>query len=507
MDETPLTKQADSLFRAGKLSEARALCDQALGANPRDAEALHLRGLILQRDGSALAAIEAFKQAIDINPGAVGYHNNLGVALQDLGRFAEAEAAYRSALHVKPNATHVQNNLKRLLARQGVSPQRTARHRKLSDAEAFNDRGIQLYESGDLDQSLAAFRRAIDLQPSMSNAWNNMGNVLRYLGRLDEAIAAYRRALAIRIDYPDAHQGLGMALLQSGDFLHGWLEYEWRWKVPSAKPRTFPHPRWAGEDVAGKTIFVYEEQGFGDCIQFVRYASLLADRGARIIVGCRRELARLISTVPGVAEIIIGGQVLPRFDLHVPVMSLPLLFDTRLETVPACVPYFKLARDEIQKWRLRVGEDSHFHVGLAWRGNPELATNRIRSINLSSLSCLASVPNITFHNLQNLPRRQSEQSALEMSDHSSLLSDFADTAALISNMNLVITVDTAVAHLAGALGIPTWILIPTASDWRWMILRSDSPWYSTVRLFRQSTPGRWDDVVSQIHRDLASLAP
>jgi tetratricopeptide (TPR) repeat protein len=502
-----LFQQADQQFRAGNVTQADLYCTQILRDDPNHAEAIHLRGLILQRHGKHAQAAELFQKAIAINPDAVGFHNNLGVALQSLGRLDEAVAAYLRALKIKPGLAHVQTNLNRALAdlernKTGV-PRATD-----ADANAHNDRGIALYNEGDLPGSLAEFQKAVALRPSLAAAWNNLANILRYQGDLARAVDAYRRAISIEVDYPDAHQGLGMALLQMGDFAQGWLEYEWRWKVKTAQPRKFAQPRWCGEDLIGKSIFVHEEQGFGDAIQFFRYAGLLAERGGRLIVGCRKELARLLGEIPGVSRVVVSGQAMPVFDVHCPIMSLPMLFDTRVETVPAKIPYFGVPADRSATWRERVGATKRLNVGVAWAGNPELGTNRLRSIDFRALDPFGRVANVTYHSLQITPVSSAGDAAqLLIKDHSPLLTDFAETAALISNLDVVISVDTAVAHLAGALGKPTWIMIPAiAPDWRWMLNREDTPWYPTARLFRQKTPGDWKDVVERIAEQLLKMA-
>ena len=329
------------------------------------------------------------------------------------------------------------------------------------------------------------------------------------MGQLDDAIAAYRRAISLQVDHPDARQNLSLALLQAGDYANGFLEYEWRWKVSGAGAlvRKFKQPRWVGEDPAGKTVFVYEEQGFGDVIQFARYVRFLANRGARVILGCRPELGRLMAGCAGVAEVLVAGQRTPPFDLHCPLLSLPLFCGTNtLADVPAEVPNQRVSDAIARPWKERVPRGGRRKVGLSWAGNPTNRNDKLRSIALKNFLPWAQVAGIEFHSLQVGPAaaEAGQGPTLPITDHSPHLRDFAETAALIEQLDLVISVDTAVAHLAGALGKPVWILVPKEPDWRWLLGRTDCPWYPTARLFRQ-TDG-WDGVIQMVAQELGQSA-
>jgi Flp pilus assembly protein TadD len=491
-------------FQNGNLAEAEALCGRLLEANPRDAEALNLRGMIAHQRGELAQAAEVYRKAIAARPSAAGYYNNLGVSLLALGKTNEAAEACAKAALLNPESAQIQTNLGNALQTLGRTAEASAAQKKAvalrpDHPEAHNGLALSLYMAGDLESSLAEFKTAAQLRPDFASAWSNSGNVLRDLGRIDEAAAAYRRAISIQVDHPDARKNLALIQLLQGDYAHGFLEYEWRWKCADSPPRKMNRPRWTGEDPDGKTILVYEEQGFGDIIQFARYLGVLSGRGARVIFGCRPALGRLMSACAGVAQVTTVGQAMPPFDLHCPLQSLPLLCGTTAPTqVPAHVPYFHLPEDLKQLWCDRLGPSQKLRVGLCWAGNPENRNDRFRSMPLKQFVLLRVAGQIEFHSLQVGPAAAQIPSVSELAlvDHQSNLSDFADTAGLISQLDLVISVDTAVAHLAGAMGKPVWVLIPSAPDWRWLLDRADSPWYPTARLFRQTRD--WAPVIDKL---------
>ena len=497
-------------LQAGNINAAEAICRQILASKPRDPEALNLRGMIAQHRGDFASAVASYQDAISVRPDAAGFHNNLGVSLSALGRVSEAADRFRRAAELNPQSAQIHLNFGNALRTLGsiaesVDALQRAAALLPAYAEARNSLAMSLYLAGDLEGSLAEFQAAVSLRPDFASAWSNMANVLRDFGRLDEAAAAYRRALAIQADHPDAHKNLAILRLLQGDYDNGFLEYEWRWKCDNAQLRKFDRPRWAGEDPSGKTVFIYEEQGYGDVIQFSRYAKVLADRGAKAIIGCRPELARLMSCCHGVSQVVAAGQPMPKFDLHCPLLSLPLFCGTKsLADVPAHVPYFDLRPEITQPWKDRLGPPTRRRIGLCWAGNPENRNDRYRSIPLEKLVPLASAGSFEFHSLQLGPAAAERERvpAPSLVNHEPALKDFADTAALIEQLDLVITVDTSVAHLAGALAKPTWLLLPTAPDWRWLLERTDSPWYPTARLFRVTQD--WDQLISQLASELAT---
>lgn len=495
-------------LQAGNIQAAEAICKEILASRPRDADALNLRGMIAQHRGDFAAAVSAYQAAIAIRPDAAGFHNNLGVSLNALGRVSEAAESHRRAAGLNPKSAQIQLNLGNALrtlgeARESVDALRAAVMLHPEYAEARNSLAMSLYAVGDLDGSIAQFRQAASLRPDFASAWSNLANVLRDVGQVDEAVEAYRRAIAIQPDHADAHKNRAILSLLLGDYANGFLEYEWRWKCDNAQLRRFDRPRWTGEDPAGKTIFVHEEQGYGDIIQFSRYARVLAERGAKVSFGCRPELVRLMSCCRGVQQVVAAGQTLPRFDLHCPLLSLPLFCGTRtLSDVPSQVPYFELTDGIAKPWKERFASSRRLRVGLCWAGNAQNRNDRYRSIPLEKFLPLTSASQVEFHSLQVGPASGAQQqvTGLTLVSHEPALKDFADTAALIAQLDLVISVDTAVAHLAGAMGKPLWVLLPAAPDWRWLLERSDSPWYPTARLFRCRRD--WDEVMGDVASEL-----
>lgn len=496
----------------GELQAAERTCAQVLRSQPHNAEALNLRGMIAHHRGDLAAAVSAYQSAVQARPDAAGYHNNLGVSLSALGRVNEAAESFRRAAALNPKSAQIHLNLGNAFRTLGsvgesVAALRAAVTLHPDYADARNSLAMSLYGEGDLEGSLAEFEKAASLRPDFASAWSNLANVLRDVGRLDEAFVAYRRAISIQVDHPDAHKNLAILRLLIGDYDNGFLEYEWRWKCDNAQLRRFEQPRWAGEDPSGKTIFIYEEQGYGDVIQFMRYAKVLAGRGAKVIIGCRPELARLASCCDGVSQVVAAGQALPKFDLHCPLLSLALFCGTRsVADVPSGVPYIRLRPEIAKPWQDRLPPAAVRRVGLCWAGNPQNRNDRYRSIPLEKFVPIASVDGIEFHSLQVGPgaEQRMQVGELALRDHESDLQDFADTAALIERLDLVISVDTAVAHLAGALGKPLWLLLPTAPDWRWLLERTDSPWYPTARLYRVKRD--WDQVINEVAAQLRSLS-
>jgi tetratricopeptide (TPR) repeat protein len=362
-----------------------------------------------------------------------------------------------------------------------------------------------------LEQALASYNDALALRPDDAEALVNRGVTLHDLKRFDEALASYDRALALRPDHADAHFFKGLSSLVTGDFERGWTEYEWRRKAPAARitSREFPQPFWLGEDdLAGKTILLHSEQGFGDTIQFCRYAPLVAARGAQVVVEVEAPLQELLTGLAGTARIMAKGSRLPDFDFQCPLPSLPLAFKTRLETIPSGPSYLHAPKRALLNWDIRLGAKRRPMIGLAWAGNPKHVRDRERSIGLRHLLALLDV-DATFVSLQKDVRAANadmleKNSSIVHFGHA--LQDFSDTAALISHLDLVISVDTSIAHLAGALGKPVWVLLTHVPDWRWLLDRDDSPWYPAARLFRQSETNEWDGVIAGVRDALLKFA-
>jgi tetratricopeptide (TPR) repeat protein len=494
---------------AGRLREAEQLYRQLLGQQPNHAEALHLLGVLAGQVGRNDVAVDLIRRAIAFRPNYPEAHSNLGGVLMVNGRLDEAMAACRQAIALNPNLPEAHYNLGNVLRDKGQLGEAIAAFRQAialrgNYAEAHNNLGNAMKDKGQLDEAIAACRQATVFRPNYAEAHYNLGIALHDRGQLDEAIAAYRRAVVLRPNYAEAHQNLSLALLARGDFQQGWEEYEWRWKckdLPSP-PRDFAQPQWDGCPLEDRTVLLHTEQGLGDAIQFIRYLPLVAQRGGRIILECQAELQRLFQTIAGSCQIVARGQPLPAFDLHCPLQSLPRVFGTNLANVPHIVPYLHPDAEDARRWQHRLASHSpNVRVGLAWAGSPTHKNDRNRSIKLARLAPLGQVPGVRFFSLQKgeaAAEAKTPPPGMELVDWTEELKDFADTAALIDNLDLVIAVDTAVVHLAGAMGKLVWTLLPFVADWRWLLERQDSPWYPTMRLFRQPRIGDWDSVVTRV---------
>jgi hypothetical protein len=378
---------------------------------------------------------------------------------------------------------------------------------------AYSNLATALQLQFKIEPALAAARRALELRPDVPETLHTLAKCLLLLNRVSEAADACRRALQLSPDDAEVHGTLARALLVSGDFKRGWAEYEWRWKCPSfVEPRpNVSQPRWNGTRTPGRIVLLHHEQGYGDTIQFVRYAPLAAQRCESVIVQAPGELmAPIRRSMPELADVVpLAAERMPSFDFHAPLMSLPLLFSTTTKTIPAAIPYLRASATLAQRWRVRVADDgARLRVGLAWAGRPKHPSDVRRSLLLATLAPLGGVEGAVFYSLQKWDeQRQAARppAGMRLVDCAGELSDFDQSAGLIQNLDLVITVDTAVAHLAGAMGKPVWTLLPFSPDFRWMLDRSDSPWYPTMTLLRQRAAGEWEPVIREAAERLGRL--
>ncbi|MEO6436494.1 MAG: tetratricopeptide repeat protein [Tepidisphaeraceae bacterium] len=540
-------QSAVQLHRAGRLDDAEAVYRRHVAANPADARVLHLLGTLLIQRRQPAAAVEFLSRAVDAAPSSPDAHFALADALRFAGEFPAAEQAYRKSLALRPLFPPAHNGLGLALVQQGkldsaiVAWQRAlqlkpdhaealanlgaayAQQDKSTEAAALLRRAIAanpsfapahnnlanvLDEMDDADGAIEHWSKAIELQPNYFDALVNLSKALHLRGREDESLALIERAIAIRPADPDARFLRGLALLTRGDLVAGFSDYRFRLHCPelNLQTRTFPQRAWSGQDVEGLTLLLHTEQGLGDAIQFVRYASRLADRGANVLVEAPPELKSLMQSAAGVESVYARGEALPPFDLHATMLELPRVFGTTLATIPANVPYLAPDPQRAQAWGQIVQSDPPGRrIGLVWSGNPRHSNDRNRSVLLRQLEPLAEQQDCSFYSLQKgVAAGQASDSTLKLKliDHTPLLTDFAETAALISHLDLVISVDTSVAHLAGAMGTPVWVLLPHVADWRWMTGRNDSPWYPTMRLLRQPTIGDWESVVQAVREML-----
>jgi tetratricopeptide (TPR) repeat protein len=498
----------------GNLGEAEALCRRVLASEPNNADALYWLGAIAHQTGRVDMAIGYIQRAIQVRPLMAEAHYNLGTALREVGCVEQAIDSFRKALELQPEFVDAANDLGSALRQAGRMDEAVAVLRQTVRQaprfyKAHNNLGNALRALGRFDEAEAALRAALRLRDDVAEIHVNLGNVLCDKGQLAGAIAATRQAIRLRPDLADAHQNLGSALLLAGDYAEGWREHEWRWRCQNAVHLrcVSGRPQWDGSNLGGRTILLQADAGFGDAIHFVRYIPMVADRGGQVVLECPKQLHRLLGNLRGVRQLITAQDPLPSFEVHCPLMSLPLAFNTTIETIPSKVPYLMPEESLVRQWAHRLSECRRPRVGLVWAGNPG-SNYRKRSLSLSMLAPLSAAGDITFYSLQlGDAARQvlAPPHGMKVIDHSRELIDFAETAALTANLDLVIAVDTAVAHLAGALGKAVWVMLPFAPDWRWMLERADSPWYPSMRLFRQTTFGDWDQVVQRVARELEKL--
>jgi tetratricopeptide (TPR) repeat protein len=477
-----LLQKAGELESRGQLWDAIATYDKALELEPENARVYFRKANTWRQLEQLAPAITCFNRSIELNPDNANAYCNRGNALKDSGRIEEAIADYERALQLLPTLSVAHGNL-----------------------------GIAKLDLGDTHAAIECFNRAIELDPKAVGAINNRGLAWLRLGQFEAAGADYERALAIDPQYPNARWSRALLQLLRGDFEHGWAEYEWRWKNPRIDTYKvagrFSEPRWLNDQpVHGKTLLIYAEQGLGDTLQFCRYLSRVGTLGARVIFEVPRSLHRLLGNIEGPNEVIAKGDPLPAFDLQCPLLSLPLAFNTRLETIPGGTPYLHSDPASLDKWRARLGERTAPRVGIVWSGRASYVNDARRSATLAQFEPLFQLP-LTYVSLQKEVRevdRDYLDSHPEILDFSDELEDFTDTTALCELMDLVISVDTSVAHLAGALAKPVWILLPSVPDWRWLLDREDSPWYPSARLFRQRVGELWAPVIERLRDALGT---
>jgi len=541
-----LNNRGNVMQQLGRFDEALKDFNKALSLKPDHVEALNSRGFalgILRRFDEALddydkaltlkpeyadayinrssalielkrydEALKDCNKAISLKPDCINAFYNRGIALKDLKLFEGAIADYSKVISLKPDhvgALNNRGNALRQLRRWDEAFQDFEKAISLRDdySEAFNNRGVTQKDLKHYEEAVADYSKAISLKPDYVEALNNRGVVLGILRRFDEALDDYDKALTLKPDHIDVNFHKSLQLLRQGEFALGWKLYEWRWKATalSSPLRKFEQPLWLGkEDLGGKTILLHWEQGFGDTIQFSRYAAEVSKFGCKTILEVQKPLFELMKTIKGVDEVIVSGTDLPSFDFYCPLMSLPLAMGTTLETIPSGGPYLKSADDKLAKWSARLGQKSKPRVGIVWSGSVGHKNDHNRSIALEDM--LSSVPD--GYELVSLQKEVRDIDLNTMVQSKQLrhfgsdLNDFTDTAALCELMDVIVSVDTSVAHLAGAIGKPVNLLLPYDSDFRWLLDRHDSPWYPTMKLFTQGPDMTWDSVFEKINTDL-----
>jgi tetratricopeptide (TPR) repeat protein len=503
------------LAQRDRLDEAAAAFRQALRVVPEHADALNNLGNVLLRQQKTDEAVDCFRKALELRRDRAQPHCNLGCALLQQSKADEAVGHFQEAIRLDSgyvDAHFHQGNALRTLGRpeDALGCFRKALELQPGHGGACLNLGVVLSELGRMDESVELFEGLIRKSPDFGPAYNSLGVARLHQARPEEGLAAFEQSIRCQPDEADGHLNRAICLLQLGRLEEGWQEYEWRWKLKKAPPCPHPLPAWDGAPLPGGTVVLWAEQGLGDTLQFVRYAALVKARVGTVLLDCPGPLRGLLASCPGVDGLVSQSTPVPQGAVQAPLLGLPRLLKTMLENAPATVPYLFADAALRERWREKVGPARGLKVGLFWQGNPQHAGDRYRSVRLEQLRPLAAVPDVRLFSLQK--GQGAEQLAelapeLQITDlGSQISSDFRDTAAALANLDLVVSVDTAVAHLAGALGVPVWLLLPFNPDWRWLREREDSVWYPTARLFRQQRWGDWDGVVARVAEALRHQA-
>ena len=466
------------LRKSGALDDAAKHFLEALGLRPDYGDAHRGQGMVLARQNKHDEAIACFRRAIELDPRDAEAHNQLGSRLKHLGRLADAEASFRAAIAIREDFPEAHNNL-----------------------------GNTFFRQGRLDEAEACYRKALELRPNYADGFGNLGIVLMGRCRHEEAVAHFRKALELRPVYHEAVSNMSQALLTLGQFREGWERYEARWKLAVLPPRPFRQPWWRGESIVGQTILLHAEQGLGDTLQFLRYVPIVRALGADVVVEIQPELLRLAAPLarPGI-RLVQRGNPLPHFDVHCPLLSIPGVLACELDTIPQ--PGGELAPDPelVRGWKERLGQGGGLRVGLVWAGNPQHGNDHHRSFRPLAFGPLLDVPGVRFFSMQK-NRREGDDADLarlgKVEDIAPLLTDFAESAAALCALDLLVAADTSIVHLAGAIRRPVWTMVPFSPDWRWMLGRDDTPWYPSMRLFRQPRQRDWKSVFARVAEELA----
>ncbi len=505
-----------SAYEKDDFKTALELVLKAIKIDSNVAEYYNTFGVILAKAGREQGAIKAYRKAIELNNDYVEAYSNLGNCLQKQNKHAESIEYYTKAIELNPDYADTYNNLGAALYHlknfeAAAQNCRKAIELKNNYTDAYKNLAGSLYRLGDFKSAKENCHKAIKLKANYAEAYNTLAAVLQMEQRFDEAIECYNKTVEYAPDYAEAYYARGMLYLCQGEFAKGWDDYQWRLKTEKTKfTLRYDKPWWQGENFGGKTLLVQAEQGFGDSIQFVRYMPMVKERGGRVILAEKPELLNLFENLNDIDDLVsirklMEGKV--SYDLYVTLLTLPAIFDTKIDTIPARIPYLWAKASKVTDWRKKIETDA-LKVGIVWAGNPEHLNDHNRSCALKNFTRLAKIKNVKIFSLQKGPgiKQIKDWSAdMELINLGQKFEDFTDTAAAIENMDLIISVDTSVIHLAGAMGKTTWALIPYESDWRWMLNREDSPWYPTIRQFRQKEYGNWEELFARVAKQLQIL--
>ncbi|MCP4268491.1 MAG: tetratricopeptide repeat protein [Candidatus Brocadiaceae bacterium] len=478
-DNTSMFQEAHKYHQDENLADAETLYNEILETQPENIDTIFFLGTLKLQQGNLEEARTLLEKVTKLKPDHATAYNNLGTVLKEQGKPEEAVKCYNKSIILKPDY-----------------------------AMAHCNSGNLLKELGRFEEAEASCRRAISLQPDYADAHNNLGSTLQKRGKFDEAIISYNRSIKLSPDSISARINKSVALLLTENFEEGWPEYEWRLHTKNCIPRAFKQPRWDGSTLNGKSILVHVEQGFGDTIQFVRYLPMVQAKSGHVIFECQKELVSLLKNCNGIDRIVeISSNPDVNFDTHIPLLSLPGIFGTNIDSIPSGIPYITVDPTLEEHWRKKISGNNNFKIGITWAGRPTYK-DRFRSCSLADFAPLAAIHGITFYSLQKGPASRevlNPPERMKIINLDNELKDFADTAAVMQNLDLVISTDTAVVHLAGALGKPIWTLLHSAPDWRWFLNREESPWYPGMRLFKQAKHNDWTEVFEQVERRLLNI--
>ena len=508
-----------ALADRGRFEAAIQCYHQAIRIRNDYFEAFHNLGNALAELNRLDEAVAAYREALRLNPRDARSHKSLGIAFSRQEKFQEAEPCLKEAIRIKPDFHDAFNDLGIVYARQdrfqeAIDAYREAIRLRPTFAEAYNNLGNSYLNAGRFEESTECFQKALELRPNYADAHNNIGIAYAEMGRFDDAVRSYTECIKLRPNHVDAHMNRALTWLRKGDYAQGWAAYEWRWRKRSLTNRPLIQPQWNGFPLGNRTILLITEQGFGDVIQFIRYAALLKEQGATVIFEAPERLVPLLAGCPGVDQVVAQGQPIPNYDVFCPLLTVPGYLDTSIDRIPGNVPYIRPDASLLEKWGRELSAYPGFKVGINWQGNPKYAGERHRSMPLRQFEGLSKIPGVTLFSLQKndgVEQLKALGDTFPVIDLGTKLDEstgpFMETAAVLKSLDLFITSDTAVAHLAGALGVPVWMPLSTTPDWRWLTGREDSPWYPTMRIFRQDTHMEWGPVFERIATELRKLAP
>jgi len=498
-------------YQQGKHDLAVQYINKSIEVDPCNASAYYNLGTVFRENAQLDEAVDSYKKAINIDPANAASYNNLGIALKEKGLIEEAISCYQKALELNPDMIAVYYNMGSISQEKGQFDDALSYYGRAAELDnrnpaVHNSLGLVLKEKGLLDEAVSHYQKAVEYEPDNAAFHNNLGIALKEKGRLDEAVVHLEKSFDIEPNDTALNQifEISYLILRKGDLQKGWSLY-WRFNDSYWQKNIPAKPIWNGSDIQGSTIVIQSDAGFGDVIQYIRYAPLVAERGAKVILNCQKEIVSLLKNVKGLTTVVTDIP-LSQFDLFIPIRRLPLVFETKLETIPSEVPYIKANPELVRKWKEKVhSENGKLKVGLVWAAGHGDSN---RSCPLSLFAPLTSLQDVTFYSLQvgkDADGALNPPEGMKLIDYTEEIKDFSYTAAIIENLDLTISVDTAVAHVAGAMGKPVWNLLPHIVDSRWLLEREDSPWYPTMKLFRQPSTGDWESVIRRVSESLKAL--